>query len=168
MNRDWIIIAINFVVLLLLQIFVFNTIYLGIYLNIQIYLMFILFLPANLSGLSVLLLSALMGISVDLFSSGDLGLHMAACTAIGFVRPYLLKKTSTNDSQIEIPRISRNHFRQYAAYTGLLIFIHHLILFTLESFSFSDMFFILIRIFVSGIVNFSLIYFVRILISRDK
>ena len=168
MNRDWIFIGINFVVLLLLQIFVFNTIYLGIYLNIQIYIMFILFLPANLSGLAVMLLSALMGFSIDLFSSGDLGLHMAACTAMGYARPYLLKKTSTSDNQIEIPRIDRYHFRQYAIYAGLLILLHHIILFTLESFSFKDVGFILLRTLISAMVNFSLIGIIRLVVTKNK
>jgi rod shape-determining protein MreD len=164
MNRDWLIVGVNFVVLLLLQVFICNTIYLGIYLNIQIYLMFILFLPVSLSGLSVLLLSALMGFCVDLLS-GDLGLHLAACTAIGYVRPHLLKSISTSD-QIEIPPINRTHFGQYFVYTGILIFLHHLLLFTLETFELKEILFIMTRTLISAAVDIILIGFVRALIKR--
>jgi hypothetical protein len=121
--------------------------------------MFILFLPASLPGLPVLLLSALMGLCVDLLS-GDLGLHLAACTAIGYVRPYLLKRISTSD-QIEIPPINRTHFGQYFAYTGILILLHHLLLFTLETFELKDILFITARTFVSAAVNIILIGLIK-------
>ena len=162
MNRESVSIAINFAVLLLLQVFVFNAIYLGVYINMMIYLVFILFLPTNLSRLSVLLLSALMGFSVDLLSAGDLGLHMAACTIIGFLRPVLLKKVSNNEIQADIPKIKGN-FVQYAAYTGILIVLHHLFLFLLEAFAIRDILFTLSRTAASSVVNFCMIYFVRLL-----
>ncbi|MDR2026319.1 MAG: hypothetical protein LBQ01_02015 [Prevotellaceae bacterium] len=161
MSRVWLTVWVNFVVLLLLQVFVCNTVYLGIYLSVQIYTMFILFLPANFSGLRVLLLSALTGFCVDLLS-GDLGLHTAACTATGYVRPYLLKRISTSD-QIEIPPINRTHFRQYFIYTGILVFLHHLLLFTLETFDPKEILFITERTFVSAAFNVILISVVRAL-----
>jgi hypothetical protein len=117
--------------------------------------MFILFLPANFSSLPVLLLSALMGFCVDLLS-GDIGLHMAACTAMGYVRPYLLKSISTND-QIEIPHINRTHFRQYFIYTGILVFLHHLLLFSLETFELKEILFIMTRTLVSTVCDIILI-----------
>ncbi|MDR0724409.1 MAG: rod shape-determining protein MreD [Prevotellaceae bacterium] len=157
MSRDWLMVGVNFAVLLLLQVFVCNAVYLGIYLNIQIYLMFILFLPANFSRLLVLFLSAIMGLSVDLLS-GDLGLHMAACTAMGYVRPYLLKRiTTTTTGQIEIPPLNRTHLGQYYIYTGILITLHHLLLFTLETFELREIPFILTRTIVSASCNIVLI-----------
>jgi hypothetical protein len=129
--------------------------------------MFILFLPVSFSGTTVLLLSALMGISVDLLS-GDLGLHMAACTAIGYLRPYLLKRISANDVQVEMPQIRRNHFQQYFFYTGVLILLHHLLLFTLETFMMKDILFILRRTFVSAVFNIILICIVRLLTGKNS
>jgi hypothetical protein len=121
--------------------------------------MFILFLPVHFSSLLVLLLSALMGFCVDLLS-GDLGLHTAACTAMGYIRPYLLKVITTND-QIDIPPINGRHFGQYFIYTGILIFTHHLLLFTLETFEMKETLFILTRTFVSAACNIALIAFVK-------
>jgi hypothetical protein len=126
--------------------------------------MFILFLPVNLLSLPVLLLSALMGFCMDLVS-GDLGLHMAACTAMGYMRPYLLKRIATND-QIEIPPINKTHFGQYLIYTGILIFMHHLLLFSLETFELKEILFIIARTLVSAIFNIILIGFVKAIISR--
>jgi rod shape-determining protein MreD len=161
MSRDWLAVGINFVVLLLLQVFVCNAIYLGIYLNIQIYLMFILFLPANFSRLLVLLLSTLMGFSMDLLS-GDLGLHTAACTVMGYLRPFLLKRLATaTTGQIEIPPLNRTHFGQYYIYTGILIFLHHLLLFSLETFEMKEILFILARTVASTGVNIIIISLIR-------
>ncbi|MDR1129574.1 MAG: rod shape-determining protein MreD [Prevotellaceae bacterium] len=163
MNREGLTVGVNFVVLWLLQIFVCNAVYLGIYLNVQIYLMFILFLPANYSKSLVLLLSALMGFCIDLFS-GELGLHMAACTLIAYLRPYLLKRISTSD-ELEIPPVNRIHFGQYFVYTGILVFLHHLLLFSLETFSSGDVFFIVIRTLFSVVLNVILIGLVRIVVT---
>jgi rod shape-determining protein MreD len=161
MGRDWLIVGVNFIVLLLLQVCVCDAIYLGIYLNIQIYLMFILFLPADFSRSAVLILSALIGFCTDLLS-GDLGLHIAACTATGYVRPYLLKRITTSD-QIEIPPINRTHFGQYFIYVGILVFLHHLLLFTLETFELSEILFIMKRTVVSAVCNIILISFIKII-----
>jgi hypothetical protein len=123
-----------------------------------------LFLPADFSKSLALFLSALMGLCVDLMS-GDLGLHMASCTLIGYLRPYFLKRVSTND-QIEIPPINRTHFGQYFIYTGMLIFLHHLLLFSLETFELKETFFIVTRTLVSATFNITLIGLVRIIMSR--
>jgi hypothetical protein len=102
-----------------------------------------------------------MGFSVDILS-GDLGLHMAACTAMGYLRPFLLKRlTTATTEQIEIPPLNKTHFGQYFIYTGILILLHHLILFTLETFELNEMLFILTRTLVSACCNIILIGFVR-------
>jgi hypothetical protein len=121
--------------------------------------MFILFLPAGFSALLVLILSAAMGMSVDLLS-GDLGLHTAACTAMGYARPHLLKRISTSD-QIEIPPINRTHYLPYFVYTGILVLIHHFVLFALETFALSEILFILARTLLSAVFNLALISIVR-------
>jgi hypothetical protein len=100
-----------------------------------------------------------MGFSVDLLS-GDLGLHTAACTAMGYVRPHLLKRittTTTTAGQIEIPPLNRTHFGQYYIYTGTLILLHHLLLFTLETFELQEILFIMSRTVVSASFNIFLI-----------
>ncbi|MDR0560284.1 MAG: rod shape-determining protein MreD [Prevotellaceae bacterium] len=164
MNRDWLITGLNFTVLLFLQVFIFDAIYIGIYFNLQIYLMFILFLPISFQNLAVLFLSAVTGLAVDIFS-GTLGLNMAACTAIGYARYHVLKYTSANDIVQEIPSIG-HHFQKYFIYTGTLILLHHLILFFLDAFSIKDALNILIRTILSAVANFILIALARAITNR--
>jgi rod shape-determining protein MreD len=126
--------------------------------------MFILFLPVNFSKSLVLFLSALMGFCIDLFS-GELGLHMAACTLTAYVRPYLLKRISTSD-ELEIPPINKIHFGQYLIYTGTLVILHHLLLFSLETFNLRDIFFVVTRTLLSAVFNIILIGLARVVVTR--
>jgi rod shape-determining protein MreD len=156
MNRIGLLTYWSFVILLFLQVFIFNSIYLGIYVNLQIYLMFILFMPATFTPLVVLFLSTAMGFAVDLFSSGDLGLHTAACACIGYLRQFVLRYTTVSDVQLEIPTISR-HFRKYLIYAGSLILLHHIVLFSVETFEMKEFLYIALRTVLSAILNMLII-----------
>lgn len=167
MNTTWINTFIGFVVLLLLQIFVFSQMDLGVYGSIYAYVMFILLLSVDFSALSVLLLSAAMGISIDIFSSDTLGLHLAACSVIGYLRPFVLKRiTSPSDTQMELPVIEQSPFREYIGYTGILVLIHHLVLFLLEAFNFTQIPFILFRTLVSSVLSIVVISLLSLLVRK--
>ena len=153
MNNNWIQTLISFTVLLLLQEFLFNNIQLGIYINIYIYVMFILLLPTTYSPLVVLLLSGIIGLTVDVFSGSIIGLNMAACLAMGFFRTHILKMiTTSSDTPQGVPVMYRMDVRKVLVYTALLVLIHHSVLFSLEAFSLYKAFFILIRTVVSTII----------------
>ena len=158
---------ISFIVLLLLQEFVFDNIELGVYVNMPIYVMFILLLPTTFSPLAVLLLSGLMGISVDLFSGGIIGLNMAACLLTGFLRPVVLKTvTTSSDAPQEVPVMYRVETRKVLSYTVLLVFIHCLALFSLEVFSWSKIIYILIRTVASTAITVLFIIVFELFIYR--
>ena len=59
--------AILFVVLVLLQVFLFSRIGISIYVHPLVYIAFILLLPIEIAPLSGLLLGLLMGVTMDLF-----------------------------------------------------------------------------------------------------
>jgi hypothetical protein len=166
MAGNWIKIWTNFAILWLLQVFVCDAAYFGIYLSVQIYVMFILFLPIFLSKTLTLLLSTMMGLFVDLMS-GDIGLHMAACALMGYAKPFLLRRISTSDLE-EIPPVNKTHIGQYLIYTGILIFLHHSLLFTLETFSLREIVFIGARTIVSVVFNVIMIGIVRALTARSS
>jgi rod shape-determining protein MreD len=118
----------------------------------------------TLSGLATLFLSALMGLSVDLLS-GTHGMHTAACAAMGYARYYILSYTSSSNIMPEIPSI-KYYFPKYFTYSGVLILLHHLTLFMLDSFSFDGILHTLIRIFFSAAVNFVIILIVRSIVKE--
>jgi hypothetical protein len=161
MNKETLSLAINFIVLILLQAFLFNAIYLGVYISLQLYLMFIIFLPAKLPAITVMFLAAITGITTDLLSSGDIGLHLAACVAMAYIRPFMLSKTSPTDIQFEIPELDLIHFREYVLYVGILVMIHHSVLFIFETLSFKELVYIVARTCASTVINTILICIIK-------
>src|SRR5512135_3327450 len=80
----------RFIVLVLVQVLLLNKInFLG-YLSPYLYVLFILLLPFETPGWALLVLSFLTGLTIDLFS-GTPGLHAAASTFTGAVRPLAIK-----------------------------------------------------------------------------
>jgi hypothetical protein len=108
-----------------------------------------------------------MGLSVDIFSSDTIGLHMAACALIAYMRPALLKSMTTPiDLQIEVPMPKKSPFSRYLAYTVILIFIHHLALFSLETFNISEIAYILTKTLVSAAASLAMITLFELVVVR--
>ena len=168
MNRDWIDTVFRYIVILLLHVFIFGRIYLGAYINIEIYVLFILLLPSRFSSLAVLILSAIMGFSTDLLSSGDLGLHMAACTLTGYLRTKILRRiaASSSDAQITVPVIGKSPIRVFLFYVLTLLFIHNFVLYSIEAFSVGEIVFILLRSAASTLMTGLFIVLFEIMMKK--
>jgi len=162
---------IRFIVLLFVQVLVINQIELTGYINPYLYIMFIMMLPINLNKHLVLLLSLLMGLSIDIFSN-TVGMHISACLLIGFLRPYLLNVIAPREG-IEIVLsldIRGLGISKFAVYASLMVVIHHFWLYLIESFSFLNIFDLLIRIILSAIATLLLILISQLFLNyrNDK
>lgn len=133
------------------------------------YVMVILILPFETNKLIVLLASFLLGVFVDYFYDSS-GLHAAACTAMGFSRHYVLKYIAPRDGyDIGVkPTVEDMGLEWFLRYAGTLILIHHFFLFYLEIFRFSEFFSTLLRVILSSIGTFSLIYIIQLLFLSNK
>ena len=154
MNNNIVKYSLVFVALVLVQEFVFNNIELNTYMNPYVYVLFILILPFSINRSVMLLLSFLLGFSIDMMS-GTLGLHSAACVAIGYIRPFILSIfISREDFEQEVaPTISAYGLMWFIRYAAVLVVIHHFILFSLEAFTFVGYFTTLVRIFLSSLLS---------------
>lgn len=149
-----------FVALVLLQVFLFDNLNFSIYLYPLIYVGFILLLPMNINSTVLLLLSFLIGVTVD-FLSGMNGLHTIASLATGFVRPIVLNLTIGKDASREggmpLPlTIGRGKWLRYAV---VLVSIHCLLFFFFEIISFRYFWFTLLRTFGSILTTTLLLWF---------
>lgn len=156
-----------FIVLILLQVLVFNNIQFSGYVNPYIYIMFILLLPVEIPAWLLLLFSFTTGIIVDLFS-GSPGMHASATVLAGFVRPYVLRIISPRDgyeSRSE-PSMMNYGFRWFLIYTVLIVFVHHTALFYLEVFRFADFFRTMLRVLLSTIFTVTFIVLIEFYRSR--
>jgi rod shape-determining protein MreD len=145
---------IRFILLVLLQVFIFNKIYLGGFINPYIYLLFIILLPFETPWWLLLLSSFGIGLSVDIFT-GSMGMHAATATLIAYLRPSIIRIILPKlDSTLTVyPGIGFMGFPTFTLYTFILVFIHHFAFFVLEALSFSDFPYTLLRITLSTLVS---------------
>lgn len=132
---------IRFILLVTIQVFLLNNIELNRFLSPYVYVMFVLFLPLNTPGWSLIFTSFIMGFSIDIFMKTP-GMNAAATVFMAFSRPGVIKLLSRgmdigNDMKAGIPDFGK---RWFFTYTLILVFIHHFILFYIEVFSFLNFF----------------------------
>lgn len=144
----------RFVLLVLLQVLVFNRFMFQGYFNPYVYILFIIYLPTQIPRWATLLWAFGLGLAVDVFENSA-GLHAAASVFLAYLRPlffgYLSRGTEEDRSALDFRKVAPFALGVYAL---CCIFIHHLVLFTLESFRLADWFGILKRSFLSGLFTF--------------
>ena len=162
-----------FIILLLLQVLLFNNINFGGYINPCVYIMFIMLLPVEIPGWILLVISFFTGLIIDFFT-GTTGMNTGATVAAGFVRPYVLRIISPRDGYEAgaSPSMLVYGFRWFLLYSLVIVSLHHFILFFLEVFRFTDFFRTLMRIILSTLFSVSFIllieYYRRGTISRQS
>jgi len=161
----------RFILLVMLQVLIVQNINLTTYIILLPYVLMILLLPFETPKLMVLFTAFLLGACVDYFYDSS-GLHASACTVMGFARYYVLKYVSPRegyDAGVK-PTIEDMGLAWFLTYAGTLIVIHHLFLFYLEVFRFSEFFRTLLRVILSSIGTFGLIYLIQFLFftKRDR
>lgn len=154
----------RFIVLVVMQVLIIQNINLTSYVILLPYVMVILMLPFETNKMIVLFVSFLLGVCIDYFYDSS-GLHAFACTLMGFSRYYVLKYVSPRDGyDVGVnPTVEDMGLAWFLSYAGILIFIHHLFLFYLEVFRFSEFFVTLFRVVLSSIGTFGLIYLIQFL-----
>jgi rod shape-determining protein MreD len=147
-----------FILLLLLQVLLFNNIQFSGYVNPYIYLMFILLLPFEIPAWLLLIISFFTGLIIDLFS-GTPGMHTSATLLAGFVRPFVLRIISPRDGYESgaDPSLIVYGFRWFLTYTAIIVVIHHTALFYLEVFRLTDFFRTLARVLLSSLFSVTFI-----------
>ena len=169
MGRAVIINSIRFIVLVATQVFLFKNI--GYY-NLSIpylYVLFILLLPFGIPNALLFLLAFFTGITIDVFYD-TLGLNAIACTVMAFVRIVFISVTVQRDGFDNEPEPSLGimGFRWFVFYAVILTFFHHLMLFSFETFKFSELGFTLIRVVLSTLFTVFLILITEFAFFRKK
>ena len=151
-----------FILLILLQVLLFNNIQFSGYVNPYVYIMFILLLPVEIPSWLLLLLSFGTGLTVDFFS-GSPGMHTSATVFAGFVRPYILRIVSPRDGYEpgSDPSMLVYGFRWFLSYTLFVVLVHHTTLFYLEVFRFADFFRTFLRVLLSSLFSITFIVLIE-------
>jgi hypothetical protein len=156
-------------ILILLQVLIIQNIHLGSYIVLLPYVLIIIILPFETPRLLLLAVSFLVGVSIDLFYDSS-GLHASACTLMGFARYYVLKFISPREGyDVGVqPTVEDMGLAWYLSYAGTLVLIHHLFFFYMEVFRFNEFFRTFLRVILSSVGTFTLIYLIQFLFYTNK
>ncbi len=158
----------RFVILVLLQVLIFKNIYLGRFIFLLPAILFIISLPFAANRLLVLLLSLVLGLTLDVFYDTE-GIFASACLLIGFVRYFLLNLLTPRDgfSDTEVPSAQTMGWPIFFLYAGVMVFIHHFTFFYLEIFRMNDFFTTLLKVVLSSVFTLLLIVVIQFLFYRN-
>lgn len=159
----------RFFVLILVQVLIIKNIELGRFINPFIYVLFIIVLPFETPKWLLLISSFVIGITIDMFYDTS-GMHAAACVLMGYIRPGILKLFSPRDGYEfgTQPTIQYLGIPWFLSYAGIMVVLHHLILFYIEVFRLHEFFSTLFRVIVSSIFTLLLVVISQYLFQSNK
>jgi len=168
--NDFLKYSIWFICLVLLQEFLFNNIQFSNFLTPYVYVFLILILPFSMSASVAMPIAFVLGLSVDIISSGILGAHAAACVAIAYFRGFFIAAILSKGAYDNIATAAAKNISlsKFISYSFTLVLLHHTILFFIETFSFSNVIFTIIRILVSSIVSTIFIILLKYIFQKQK
>lgn len=160
---------IRFILFILVQAFVLDKVpLLHQYIKPWLYLLFILWLPFDISRNWLLIISFVFGLVMDMFS-GTPGLHAASCVLIGFVRPFVLNALLPHE-KVEItyfePSVRSMGLPQYTIYLLILTFIHHVVIVLIEWMQFGNFFYFIGKVTLSTVVSIGLMLIAEMITFR--
>jgi len=155
----------RYVLLVGIQVLILNNInFLG-YINPYVYILFIILFPIKNTRVFFLLLSFLMGLTIDIFSDSG-GIHAAACVTIAYARPIFLKFCFGTIYEYQTIKFDNVDFGSKLLYISLLTVTHHLILFSLEIFNISKVILTLQKTLFSSIFTIIFCLLLTVIFSR--
>ncbi len=134
MNRSGILAFVYFFLYLLAQVMLFKQLVLFNTAFCFLYVAFILFLPIETNSLVLMVVSFLLGFTIDIFYD-SLGLHALSLVLVAYIRNFWLT-TITPQGGYDAgqgPTLAVNGLQWFMVYALPLIFIHHAVLFFAEA-----------------------------------
>ena len=154
----------RFLVILIIQVFIINKLYLTTVLNPNIMVYLVLGLPFNQKPVNLLAVSFASGLLFDVFLNSP-GYCSTAALVVAYTRYFNLK----NFSRTEIletnltPNTQQMGFLGFLVYAAIHTLIFHLVLATLQSFTVQLMFANLLEALVSALGTLSIIILAELL-----
>lgn len=167
MNSSLFVNIFRFILLLAVQIIIFNNMnFLG-YISPFPYVLFIILYPVNGNKYGLLLASFVLGLLMDLFSNSG-GVHATACLILAYYRPYIFKFAFGLSYEYQTVRLNDVVTPERFSFILLSVLIHHFILFVLEAFEISFFWDTLLRTVLSTLFTILLCILIIYLIKPNK
>ena len=161
--------SIRFVLFLLIQIIILNEVPpLHQFITPYLYFNFLLWLPFGTNRLTLTILGFILGYSLDIFTNTP-GLHAAAATLVGYVRPTILNLLLAQETSEEVtkePSVGTMGWGPFLIYVFLLTFIHHFYLVLLEWLQFGNFTYFIGKVIATSLMSVLLILLVELVMNR--
>lgn len=143
--------------LLALQVLLFDHLHIGIWGFPMVYVLFQLNMSPRLPRWTELLVGCGIGLVMDMWHT-SLGIHMAACVAIAFLRPLLLGHFVQDIERVKDTISSQSIGTvEYVKCMVLLVIVHHFIVFSLESWNWQSWWIVLLQTLISSTLTLLII-----------
>ena len=167
MNSTLLVNIFRFVLLLAVQIIIFNNMnFLG-YISPFPYILFIILYPVNGNKSGLLIASFLLGLIMDMFSNSG-GIHTTACLILAYFRPFIFKFSFGLSYEYQTVKLNDVLTPERFSFILLSVVIHHFTLFILEAFQFSFILDILLRTLLSTVFTLLICITIIYLIKPNK
>lgn len=167
MNSTLIVNIFRFILLLAVQVVVFNNMNFYGYISPFPYILFIILYPVNGNRTALLTASFVMGILLDMFCNSG-GIHATAALVLAFIRPLIFKFSFGLSYEYQTVKLNDVLTPERFSFLLISIVIHHLILFFLEAFEFSFLLDVLLRTILSTLFTLLLSITIIYLIKPSK
>ena len=164
MSEFKIIFFFQFVILILLQVLILDHIHFLGYINPYLYLAFIIFLPLKTNRIYVLILSFVLGLSIDIFNDSG-GVHAGASVAVAYLRPLIVRLSFGINYDLNTIKLNSAKLSTQILFILIMVFVHHLIMFSLSYFSINYTVEILKNTLSSGIFS-SVLIFITLMLTK--
>ena len=167
MNSTLFVNIFRFIILLSLQITIFNNMnFLG-YISPFPYILFIILYPVNGNKSGLVLASFFLGLILDIFSNSG-GIHTTASIILAYYRPHLFKFAFGLSYEYQTVKLIDVLSPERFSFILFSVLLHHLVLFLLEAFQVSFLLDVLIRTVLSSIFTIILCIIIIYLIKPSK
>lgn len=166
-SNSYFINILRFVLLILVQVLVFNNLNFFGYINPMVYILFLYWYPVKEKRSLFILLSFLLGLMIDWFSD-TMAIHAAATVTIAYLRPMLMRFCFGVNYEFQNFKLTNSTKAQQITFLALLIIVHHLIFFTLEIFSLENTLLILKKVVTISLATLILCLLLSSLFSVSK
>lgn len=167
MTRTNFYIALRFVLLILVQVLIFNELNFYGFINPMVYIMFLFWYPIKENRIVFLIVCFFLGLFIDIFSD-TAAIHAASTVSIAYIRAPLMRFVFGINYEFQSFQLAQTSLVQQLTFLTLLILAHHFLFFTLEIFSFSHVALIAKKVVFTTLGTLVICFLFRGLFSTDK
>ena len=154
---EWIRQIVRLVVVVLLQVLLFDHLQIAGWGLPMVYVLFLMNLPVQVPRWAEMLIGAMVGLVFDVWHS-SLGVNMAACVAFCYLRPILLGNLIQDLERVKGEACSVSIGRiEYVKSLSILTVVHHLLVFSLEAWSWHNWWIVLLQTLISSVLTILII-----------